>query len=206
MADVYMNSRYIGVVENIHSFVEDVKDLRRKGSLPEDVNIFADEKSREVHIFTDEGRARRPLIVVRDGKSLLTDKQLQQLAQGELSWHDLVRQGVIEYLDAAEEENALVAYEDADLTPEHTHLEISPGVIAGITTALVPFANYAPSSRIIIGSKNQKQALGFYASNFHIRMDMDANILHYPQFPIVRTKIHDVADYSQHPAFSERRF
>lgn len=200
MADVYMNSRYIGVVDNIHSFVEDVKDLRRKGSLSEDVNVFADEAAKEVHLFTDEGRARRPLIVVRDGKSLLTDKQVQQLAQGELSWHDLIRQGVIEYLDAAEEENALVAYDDTDLTKEHTHLEISPGVIAGITTALVPFANYAPSSRIIIGSKNQKQALGFYASNFHIRMDMDANVLHYPQFPLVRTKIHDVADYSEHPS------
>ncbi len=200
MADVYINSRYIGVVENTHSFVEDVKDLRRKGSLSENVNVFADETANEVHVFTDEGRARRPLIVVKEGKSLLTDKQLQQVAQGELSWHDLVRQGVVEYLDAAEEENALVAYEDADLTPDHTHLEISPGVIAGITTALVPFANYAPSSRIIIGSKNQKQALGFYASNYLIRLDMDANVLHYPQFPIVRTKIHDVADYAHHPS------
>ncbi len=200
MADIYINSRYLGVVENITSFVEDVKDLRRKGLLPDDVNVFADEDAKEVHLFTDEGRARRPLIVVRDGKALLTEKQLQQLAQGELTWHDLVRQGVIEYLDAAEEENSLIAYDDAELTPEHTHLEICPGVISGITTALVPFANSAPSSRIIIGSKNQKQALGFYASNYHIRMDMDANILHYPQFPIVRTKIHDVIDYAQHPS------
>src|SRR3989344_1082275 len=200
MADVYLNSRYLGVVENIQAFVEDVKDLRRKGSLSEDVNIFADDRAKEVHLFTDEGRARRPLIVVRDGKSLLTEKQLQQLAQGELSWHDLIRQGVIEYLDAAEEENALIAYDEADLTLEHTHAEISSGVISGITTALVPFANYAPSSRIIIGSKNQKQALGFYASNYHIRMDMDANILHYPQLPLVKTKIHDVVDYAEHPS------
>lgn len=200
MADVYLNSRYLGVVENIQAFVEDVKDLRRKGSLSEDVNIFADDGAKEVHLFTDEGRARRPLIVVRDGKSLLTEKQLQQLAQGELSWHDLIRQGVIEYLDAAEEENTFIAYDEADLTPEHTHVEISSGVISGITTALVPFANYAPSSRIIIGSKNQKQALGFYASNYHIRMDMDANILHYPQLPLVKTKIHDVVDYAEHPS------
>ena len=200
MVDIYINSRYVGVVENLRSFVEDIKDLRRKGALSEDVNVFADEEANEVHVFTDEGRARRPLIVVRDGKALLTDKQLQQLTNSELTWHDLVRQGVIEYLDAAEEENALIAYQEKDLTPAHTHQEISPGVIVGITASLVPFSNHAPSSRIIIGSKNQKQALGFYAANYHLRMDMDANILHYPQFPIVRTKIHDVADYAHHPA------
>lgn len=200
MADVYINSRYIGVVENMRAFVEDVKDLRRKGSLPEDVNVFADEVAKEVHLMTDEGRARRPLIVVREGRALLTEKQLQQLAEGELNWHDLIRQGVIEYLDAAEEENALIAYNETDLTSEHTHFEISPGVIVGITASLVPFGNYAPSSRIIIGSKNQKQALGFYASNFHIRLDMDANILHYPQLPLVRTKVHDVAEYALHPS------
>ena len=50
------------------------------------------------------------------------------------------------------------------------------------------------------GSKNQKQALGFYASNYHLRMDMDANILHYPQFPIIKTNIHEVTQYNEHPS------
>jgi len=161
MTDVYMNSRFVGTVDDPVLFVEDVKDLRRKGSLPEDVNIRVDEATNEISIYTDEGRARRPLIIVKEGKPLLTEKHLQQLTDNEITWLDLVRQGVIEYLDAGEEENALVAYDENDLTPDYTHLEITPGAISGITTALVPFANQAPSSRIIIGSKNQKQALGF---------------------------------------------
>ncbi len=94
----------------------------------------------------------------------------------------------------------MVAYTDDDLTTDHTHLEITPGSICGITTSLVPFGNYNPSSRLIIGSKHQKQSLGFYAANYHLRMDMDANVLHYPQYPIVKTRIHDVSDYAEHPS------
>ena len=200
MTEIYLNGRYIGTVDEAQSFVDDVKDMRRKAALADDVNVYHDLEANEVLLFSDEGRARRPLIIVKGGKPLLTEKYLQQLRESEITWFDLLRQGVIEYLDAAEEENALVAYSGEFLTPEHTHLEISPEVISGLATALVPFANYCPSSRIIIGSKNQKQALGFYASNYHLRMDMDANILHYPQFPIVKTKIHEVTDYEEHPS------
>ena len=200
MADVYLNSRFIGTIEDIKSYVEDVKDLRRKGTLPEGVNVHYDLDAQEVHLFADEGRARRPLIIVREGKPLLTEKHIKQLQDNELSWADLLRQGVIEYLDAGEEENALIAYKEDELTKEHSHMEISPGVILGLTTSLVPFGNFNQSSRLIIGSKNQKQALGFYAANYHLRMDMDANILHYPQFPIVKTKVHEVVDYDEHPS------
>ena len=200
MADVYLNSRFIGSVEEIKSFVDDVKDLRRRGTLPEGLNVHYDLTAAEVHLFSDEGRARRPLIMVRDGKSLLTEKHIKQLEDSEITWLDLVRQGVIEYLDAGEEENALVAYREEELSKDHTHLEIAPGVILGLTTSLVPFGNYNQSSRLIIGSKNQKQALGFYAANYHLRMDMDANVLHYPHFPIVKTKIHEVVDYDEHPS------
>ncbi|PIN76827.1 DNA-directed RNA polymerase subunit B [Candidatus Woesearchaeota archaeon CG10_big_fil_rev_8_21_14_0_10_36_11] len=200
MADVYINAKFVGTVDEPTAFVNDIKDLRRKGTFPLDVNVYHDIAAQEVRLFADEGRARRPLIIVRDGKSLLTVKHLEQLKDSEITWFDLVRQGVIEYLDAAEEENALVAWDEDHITEDHTHMEVTPGSISGVTASLVPFGNFMPSQRLIIGSKNQKQALGFYASNYSLRMDMDANILHYSQAPLVRTRVHDVSGYGDHPS------
>ena len=165
MAEVYLNSRYLGTVDDAALFASELKDLRRKGKLSEQVNVRYDEATQEVQVFTEGSRAQRPLIVVKEGRSLVTEKHIEQLTKGELSWFDLVRQGVIEYLDAAEEENALVASTEEELTAEHTHLEVTPGAISGLTSALVPFSDFNQPSRLIIGSKNQKQALGFYAAN-----------------------------------------
>lgn len=200
MVDVYINAKFVGSVDDGITFVENIKDQRRNGTLNDNVNVHFDKRSNEINIWTDGGRARRPLIVIKNGKSLFTEKHVEQLEKGEIGWQDLLRQGVIEYLDAAEEEGALVAWNEEQLTEDHTHMEVSPGVISGLATALVPFGNYNQSSRLIIGSKNQKQALGFYAANYNLRLDMDANILHYPQFPLVKTKIHDIVDYTEHPA------
>lgn len=200
MANVYLNGKWTGSVEDVAFFIEGVKDMRREGNLPQDTNIFFDAVANEINVLADEGRAQRPLIVVREGKALLTEKHLKQLQEKEITWQDLVRQGIVEYLDAAEEENALVAYDESELTNEHTHLEITPGTIVGVTTSLVPHGNYNQSSRLIIGSKNQKQALGFYAANYSLRMDMDSNVLHYPQLPLVKTKIHDLSNYAEHPS------
>ncbi|MBI5881174.1 DNA-directed RNA polymerase subunit B, partial [archaeon] len=123
-----------------------------------------------------------------------------QLQKGEIAWEDLLKQGVVEFIDAAEEENTLVAFFEDELTPEHTHMEIHPIALVGLTTALVPYGNFCHSTKLAIGGKNQKQAIGFYASNFSVRMDMDVNILHTPQNPIVTTLMHDISDYDEHPA------
>ncbi len=93
-----------------------------------------------------------------------------------------------------------MGFDESELTADHTHMEVSPTVISGLASALVPYGNFKPAQRLIIGSKNQKQALGFYAANYNLRMDMDANLLHYPQYPLVKTKIHDIVDYGEHPA------
>jgi len=200
VAEIYLNNKFIGTVDDLMAFVDDFKDLRRKGAVSEKVNIFYDTKAGEIYISSSEGRAQRPLIVVKDGKPTLTDKYIQQLEDNELTWSDLIRQGVVEYLDAGEEENALVAYDETVLTPDHTHMEISPMVICGLAASLVPFGNFNQSSRLIIGSKNQKQAIGFYAANFPLRMDVDVSLLHYPQYPIVKTKTHDIFDYGSNPS------
>ncbi len=200
MTDVYLNGKWIGSVDDAAFFVEGVKDMRREGNIPKDINVSFDAAVDEITVLSDEGRAQRPLIVVREGKPLLTEKHLKQLQDREITWQDLVRQGIVEYLDAAEEENAFVAYDESLLGNEHTHLEITPGTILGVTTSLVPYGNYNQSSRLIIGSKNQKQALGFYAANYSLRMDMDSSILHYPQLPLVKTRIHDLSNYAEHPS------
>ncbi len=200
MTEVYINGKFIGTTENAKEFYANVVSERRKGKLTQNLNINYDEELDNISIDTSRGRLRRPLIVVKEGKPLLTEKQIQQLEKGEITWSDLVNQGSIEYLDANEEENALVAFREDELTQDHTHLEIAPIDILGYCASLVPFGNYSPGARIAMGSKNQKQGIGFYASNFSVRMDMDVNLLESPQVPIVQTLMHDISNYDMHPS------
>lgn len=200
MVDVYLDECYLGSVDNLADFVKKIKEDRAKGKLPSVMNVYVNESFGEVHLSVTDGRARRPLIVVENGKSRLTSEHLKKLDKNELQWKDLITMGVIEYLDAAEEENTFIALREEDITAEHTHVEINPIIIVGLTTSLVPFANFGQSSRLNRGSKTQKQALGFYASNFLVRMDTDVSLLHYPQNPIVKSFTYDMSKQNLHPA------
>ncbi len=200
MSDVFLNGKFIGTVDEPGKFVESFIEERRKGKVHYSINISYDNNTEEVNVEASKGRAIRPLIVVKDGKPILTDRHLEQIEKGELTFLDLVNQGIIEYLDAMEEENALVAFYQDELTEEHTHMEVLPLAIVSLCTSLVPFGNFNQSTRLNAGSKNQKQALGFYVANYLVRMDMDVNLLHEPQFPIVNTIMHEASDYEKHPA------
>ena len=199
-ADVFLDEKFIGKVANPLDFAKKIKEERRNQRLPTTLNVSYDSEFNEVYINIVSGRARRPVVVAENGVSRLTEEHIEKVSKGEMSWQDLVDKGVIEYLDAAEEENAYVALADKYLTKEHTHVEISPVVILGIITSLVPYANFGQSSRLNRGSKTQKQALGLYTSNFLIRMDTDVSVLQYPQRPIVKSFMHDVIKYDKHPS------
>jgi DNA-directed RNA polymerase subunit B' len=200
MSEVYLNGKFVGEIDNPQEFAQRVRQDRRSGALSNNVNVNYDEMLDQVFVESSRGRCRRPLIVVNGGMPALTDKHIKQLQKGEITWSDLVDQGVIEFLDAAEEENALIAFSDQELTPEHTHLEISPLCMLGIVTGLIPYGDYIQSARLIIGSRNLKQSIGLYATNYPVRMDMDVNLLHYPQAPLVHTMMHELAEYNAHPS------
>ncbi len=200
MSEAYLNGKFIGTVENPDDFVNKIREGRIKGNVLDNLNVYYDKKAGNIQMNDDKGRLRRPLIVVKNGQPLLTEDHIKKLQNNEILFSDLVKQGVIEYLDAAEEENAFVAFSKEELTKEHTHLEVAPMAMVGLCTSLVPYANFSPGARISIGSKNQKQALGMYATNFPIRIDMDINILHYPQIPLVQTVMHDISNYNNHPS------
>ncbi len=200
MTELFINFKYVGETDAPKELLSNLIDQRRKGSLSNKINVYNDQEADRIYIDSTRGRIRRPVIVVKDGKPMLTEKYLQQIQKNELTWSDLIRQGVIEYLDAAEEENALVAFYEKELTKEHTHLEISPLDMLGITTSLVPYGNYNQGARINSGAKNQKHAVGFYAANYPVRFDMDVNLLHQAQTPLVGTVTYDVIEYDKHPS------
>lgn len=189
--DVFFNGQFIGSVKDGKDFIKQMKEKRRDSELPIQMSFRDDEGMQTISISTEPGRVLRPLIVVENGNPKLKQEHLVRIEQGELNWKDLVKDGVIEYLDAAEEENSLVALKQEDLTPEHTHLEIDVISLFGTVTSLVPYGNHDQSSRLNRGSKTQKQALGLYAANYLCRLDTDVSVLQYPQKPIVRSFVYD---------------
>jgi len=196
--DVFFNGRFIGHIENPSELITSLKKKRRKGELPIELSIRYDKALENVLLSTEVGRVMRPLIIVEDGKSKLTEEYIKLLKEDSLKWEDLLKSEILEYIDAAEEENALVALEEEEIIEENTHLEIDKIDFLGVVTSLVPYANYDQSSRLNRGSKTQKQGLGLYAANYLCRIDTDVSILHYPQRPIVRSFVYDTLNV--HPA------
>ncbi len=192
LIDVFFNGRFIGFVNDVDSFVKSVRNERRNGNLPVEMSIKFDKSLDTISLNSEHGRVLRPLIVVENGVPMLKDEHLQMVKQGILSWDDLFKQGILEYLDAGEEDNCLIAIDEKDLTQNHTHLEIDKIDVLGISVAMIPFANHNPPARLVKGgSRAYRQGLGIYSANYLIRMDTDVSILHYPQRPIVRSFVYD---------------
>ncbi len=192
--DVFLNGKFLGFTSNPQEFVKKLRTIRRNKELPHELSIRYDNLLDQVSVVSGSGRVLRPLIIVENGTPKLKDEDLVLLEQDKIKWMDLVDRGIIEYIDAAEEENAFVALREEKLTNEHTHLEVHPIDVFGLITSLVPFCNHDQSSRLLKGSKTNKQSLGIYAANYLVRLDTDASILHYPQKPLVRSFIYDTLD------------
>jgi len=200
MTDVFLDGRFIGSVENPTEFVNEIIEKRRRGIISPQVNVAYHPHLDEVRILSDSGRIRRPLIVVKNGKPLLTKEHIEKLKKGEIKWDDLVKEGIIEYLDAEEEENTLIALREDEVTEEHTHLELDPSVILGFSASFIPYPEFNRGDRVNYGAKMIGQSIGLFASNYLSRTDTKSNVLIYPQVPLVQTYFHRVINYEKHPS------
>jgi len=198
-ARVFVDGALIGLIDNPKAFVGQIRNMRRQGALSTEVNISHKEFNNDVVIHTDRGRARRPLIVLQNGKPLISPDDIAKLSRKETDFGSFVRKGMIELIDAEEEEDLLIAMHPEDLTPEHTHLEIDPSLILGIGAAHVPFPEHNASPRVTMGAGMVKQALGFGTANMKLRPDTRGHLLHYTQRPIVHTQTSDLIGSDDRP-------
>lgn len=198
--DVKLNGKLIGVHKKPKKLIKKVKKLRNKPAVCPELNYTYNKKENIVEFNTDAGRIRRPLLAVEGGELLLTKEHIKKLKKDKMKWQDLIDKGIIEYLDADEEENVLIAMNEDDITKDTTHMEISPSVIFGSQTAMIPYAEHTLSPRILYGAKMMKQGLGMFATNYPLQQNLaDIAVMHYPQRPIVDTFMYDIANYDSHP-------
>ena len=199
-AKVYVNGSLVGTHENPDELAEQIREARRRGDVSEMVNVSVKDRTREVIVNADAGRARRPLIVVENGEPLLGNEEVEALERGDVEFEDLVERGYVEFIDAEEEEDILVAVDEEDVTEDHTHLEIDPQLIFGIGAGMIPYPEHNASPRITMGAGMMKQSLGLPSANYRIRPDTRQHLLHYPQLAMVKTQTSDQISFDKRPA------
>jgi len=95
---VFVDGALVGLIDDPKSLVENIRAMRRQGAISTEVNISYKEFNGDVVLLTDRGRARRPLIVLKDGKPLISEDEIKKLAKKEIrlllfreAWDDRVR-------------------------------------------------------------------------------------------------------------------
>jgi DNA-directed RNA polymerase III subunit RPC2 len=148
---VLLNGLILGVHTQPQRLVNDLRNMRRQGLAGEFVSFYLHKEQRAVHIATDGGRVCRPLIIVDEATGLPKLKQfhMESLALGTINVRDLLRQGIVEYVDCNEENNTLIAVTERDLEVaikqgletrrmRFTHLEVDPFTVLGVVGGVIP--------------------------------------------------------------------
>ena len=120
---------------------------------------------------------------------------------GITSYEPLIKkQAVIEFIDSAEEEGALIALREEQLLGDnYTHIEIHPSVILGIMGNLIIFPENNPLPRDLFSCGQSKQGVSLYHSNYQSRIDKSSLVLNYGQIPLLKSRYLKHINNEEHP-------
>ncbi|MEK0320637.1 MAG: DNA-directed RNA polymerase subunit B'', partial [Nitrosopumilus sp.] len=201
---IFVDGRLIGYYKDGEELAASLRDLRRNSKIHSHVGVSFHRSDVEVatkrlYVNCNAGRVLRPLIIIKDNKSLLTQELLDKITKKLLSWTDLLRLGVLELIDANEEENCFVTLDDKD-TKKHTHLEVFPPAILGAGASIIPYPEHNQSPRNTYESAMAKQSLGFSTPMMNTSTYVRQHFMLYPQIPIVNTKAMKLLGLEERPA------
>ena len=108
---------------------------------------------------------------------------------------------IVDYIDTAEEESALIATRVADLKANkyYTHCEIDPSLMFGVmgNSIIYPETNQLPRDCFSCGQS--RQAVSVYHSNSQMRMDKMGVLLNYGQTPLIKSRYLEYINREEQP-------
>ena len=203
-ARVFLDGKFIGYFPDGEELISSLRELRRNNKINSHVGISLHTPEEEgatkrLYINCNAGRVLRPVILIKDGKSLLTNDLIEKTSKKLVSWLDLIRMGIIELIDANEEENCDITFDEKN-TKKFTHLEIFSSAILGAGASIIPYPEHNQSPRNTYESAMAKQSLGFSTPMMNTSTYVRQHFMLYPQTPIVSTKAMDLLGLEKRPA------
>src|SRR6266487_139480 len=201
---IFVDGRLIGYAEDARRLSNALKDMRRSGKIHPHIGIYFysslnENATKRLYVSCNAGRVLRPLAVVKDGKPVITLDVLDLIKRNMKSWSDLLWMGMIELIDANEEDNCYVSMDFNSLEPSHTHLEIYPPSILGVGASIIPYPEHNQSPRNTYESAMAKQSLGFSTPLMNASTYVRQHFMLYPQIPVVTTKAINLLGLEERP-------
>ena len=176
---IFVDGKLIGFHKDGEKLIQELRTLRRSSKIHPHVGISIHQPetigaTHRLYINCNAGRVLRPLVIISDGKSSLTEEILEKISKKLISWTDLVRMGIIELIDANEEENCHITF-DSKNVKKYTHLEIFPSAILGAGASIIPYPEHNQSPRNTYESAMAKQSLGFSTPVSYTHLTLPTN-------------------------------
>lgn len=146
------------LVKDVDLVIAEFRKLRRAGCISRYAFIERDDKSQRLEIRNEEGILARPLIIVEE---LHRIPAIIQAVQPHALFRELLSQGIIEYVSAAEVTTICkiaICRDDVSL-PGVTHVELSEAAMLGTQASTVAFVTSQQGPRAAYFTGQRKQII-----------------------------------------------